>query len=411
MTSTFITESDPALDRFIRQPVSRDMIRYLAHQACSVIRCEQTPVRTNQPRSKLPPTPPHTPPPSGPTSVSPDEVALPSVEAFISSLVQRSHVQVATLMSSLVYLDRLRRRLPAVAKGMKCTVHRIFLASLILAAKNLNDSSPKNKHWARYSCVPGHAGFGFSLTEVNLMEKQLLFLLDWDMRITQEDLLTHLEPFLAPIRVQLRLQAEEDEMARQIRSREEEVIRPQQTAERRAREGPVRLEVPLCESPVSMLDPSCSGGDFPRPALGNSTSSSRSLDARSYHLRQPSLSPAPSLDVPRLTRSGTAETRSTYSRSSSALSTPASSSGSYVDLDEQVHVVSEGASPSSSTTHLAPLQAVKIHTLSDGLDRFDDGKPPKKLKTGGNFISRFLGVGSERYEKLNLRARPHQQYV
>jgi hypothetical protein len=128
-------------------------------------------------------------------------------------------------MSSLVYLGRLQARLPPVAKGMRCTVHRIFLASLILAAKNLNDSSPKNKHWARYTAVKGYEGFGFSLPEVNLMERQLLFLLDWETRVTEEDLFTHLEPFLAPIRQRMQLQhrekmAQEEQQRKQQQHRE-----------------------------------------------------------------------------------------------------------------------------------------------------------------------------------------------
>ncbi|KAH0612293.1 uncharacterized protein H6S33_010345 [Morchella sextelata] len=172
-----------ALESFVRMPVTPAMISHLALTASTVIRCEP-------PSTTTLPTPPSTPSNSPP---------LPTLEQFITSLVDRSHVQVPTLMSSLVYLARLQRRLPSVAKGMRCTVHRIFLASLILAAKNLNDSSPKNKHWARYSAVRGFEAFGFSLTEVNLMEKQMLFLLDWDLRITNEDLYEHLEPFLTPI--------------------------------------------------------------------------------------------------------------------------------------------------------------------------------------------------------------------
>ena len=189
-------DNQEALAEFIDQPVSAAMISHLACKAAAVICCEPTPAA-----SSLPPTPPRTPDSFADRRQPP----LPSLEQFITSLVERSHVQVPTLMSSLVYLTRLQSKLPAVAKGMRCTVHRIFLASLILAAKNLNDSSPKNKHWARYSVVRGFEGFGFSLTEVNLMEKQLLFLLDWDLRIDEMDLYRELEVFLSPIREKRRL--------------------------------------------------------------------------------------------------------------------------------------------------------------------------------------------------------------
>ena len=51
------------------------------------------------------------------------------------------------------------------------------------------DSSPKNKHWTRYAGI-------FPLGEVNLMERQLLFLLDFDLSITEPELLLHFAPFL-----------------------------------------------------------------------------------------------------------------------------------------------------------------------------------------------------------------------
>ena len=104
-------------------------------------------------------------------------------------------------MPALVYLRRIKSRLPNEVRGQPSTPHRVLLGSLILAAKYLNDISFKNKDWAKCSIISTPAyHFGFDLTDVNLIERQLLSLLDWDLRITEDDLYQVIDDFLCPIR-------------------------------------------------------------------------------------------------------------------------------------------------------------------------------------------------------------------
>lgn len=143
-------------------------------------------------------------PPSSPTSEAP----VPLFE-FIRRLIKHSNVQTPTLMSTLVYLARLKTILPSNVYGIETTRHRIFLGCLILAAKSLNDSSPINKHWTAYT-----DGL-LTLTEVNTIERELLEYLDWNLTITNNDLKFSLSYFLEPIKHSLRKRSHEQLIQRQ----------------------------------------------------------------------------------------------------------------------------------------------------------------------------------------------------
>ncbi|KAL7321701.1 PHO85 cyclin-1 [Mucor circinelloides] len=142
----------------IRRPVSSELLAFVAEQAALVIPCY-----------------------SNTTIITTAVGVLPPLHSFIGFLVKRSSVRTGTLLGSLVFLHRLQQSLSNIAKGMPCTSHRIFLATLIVTSKALHDTSPKNKHWAKYAAY-------FTLSEINLMEKQLLSLMNYHVLISPADL-------------------------------------------------------------------------------------------------------------------------------------------------------------------------------------------------------------------------------
>lgn len=168
-----MSEYDKALKVLMKSPVTDDMVRFLTNSTLKVL--------PNSTQGY--PTPPG----------SPGCGRLPSLMSFISRLVRHTNVYTSTLLTTVCYLNRLKCILPQDASGLPSTIHRIFLACLILSAKFHNDSSPLNKHWAKYT-----DGL-FSVKDINLMERQLVQLLNWDLRVTNDDLILDLRVLLEPI--------------------------------------------------------------------------------------------------------------------------------------------------------------------------------------------------------------------
>ncbi|KAI0405049.1 hypothetical protein F4802DRAFT_195222 [Xylaria palmicola] len=373
-----------ALDQFVHSPVSHAMVYYLADAASKVIQCDPNMMPPPPQHETRYPTPPRTP---SPKAIRCGDSGLPSLEEFITQLVVSSNVQVPTLMSTLVYLTRLKSRLQPMAKGLRCTTHRIFLAALILSAKYLNDSSPKNKHWANYSHIHGDGySFGFSRTEVNLMEKQLLFLLDWDLRISEEDLYRELDVFLAPIRddieakfarrIQRRKQRQEEAAAR---AWAEAQIPTPPTSRGSSRSGSrQRLASLPNESTVRMVHDTVSEST-PPPELAYSYSSSASSSGSSY---------ASSLSSRQ------------HSRSSTPLSDPeVDPYVAYMDgslYESPIEIVLDMPQPAMAPAHRGAYRSKQLlpyEISADELRELQDGSAKtKRARTGRGMWHRMFGA-------------------
>lgn len=132
-----------------------------------------------------------------PNIVSTDtEKPPPDLEVFINSVISASKVGTLPLLVAFVYIARAKSKLGPANYGIPTTPHRIFLASLIVSVKFLEDGTHKNKKWVKYARMnTKRATLKFSLDEVNIMEKELLGYLDYNAWIRGHELFRGLKTF------------------------------------------------------------------------------------------------------------------------------------------------------------------------------------------------------------------------
>jgi hypothetical protein len=106
---------------------------------------------------------------------------LPTLDLFIKQTIIESNTAIPNLVVALVYLHRFGLRIASKVNGAHDSRHRIFLACLVIACKYLNDVTYKNEYWASLWKT-------FSVEDVNLMERELLIILNFNLTIRPDDM-------------------------------------------------------------------------------------------------------------------------------------------------------------------------------------------------------------------------------
>lgn len=148
-------------------------------------------------------------------AVSPEDPGLPPVEQFVR-LVESSNVQAVTLMPALVYLNWLRSGGPRLAGSG---------APLTAASLRALSWPPSTSTTSRQITSTGQdtpmsilARATIYTSDVNLMEKKLLRLLDWDLRFTEPVWVDHLAPVQSRLKSKNRGQYNRSRIARYHRA-------------------------------------------------------------------------------------------------------------------------------------------------------------------------------------------------
>ncbi|KAG2019801.1 hypothetical protein CC2G_005204 [Coprinopsis cinerea AmutBmut pab1-1] len=99
---------------------------------------------------------------------------------FTTTVLTRAEITTPTLLLALIYIHRARPYLHIALE--EWALERVFLGALIVASKYANDSTLKNVHWALCTGV-------FGKRDVGRIEREFLAVLEWDLGVTESEVL------------------------------------------------------------------------------------------------------------------------------------------------------------------------------------------------------------------------------
>eukprot|EP00158_Paraphelidium_tribonemae_P006510 Partr_v1_DN27857_c1_g1_i3_m23006 putative Cyclin-dependent protein kinase len=99
--------------------------------------------------------------------------AIP-LSSYLHRIVQYSTLEKSCLLILLVYIDRISDKHPEFMLS-SLTIHRFLIAAVTVVCKVLCDSYCTNTHYARVG--------GISTQELNTLELEFLFLIDWNLYV------------------------------------------------------------------------------------------------------------------------------------------------------------------------------------------------------------------------------------
>ncbi|KAJ2964632.1 hypothetical protein NQZ79_g493 [Umbelopsis isabellina] len=112
---------------------------------------------------------------------------IPELVYFIHKLTVRSHIELRVAIVALIYLHRCKRVLPKGAVGNPDTAHRIFLASILVASKFLEEtlvSSPPLSNQKLCELCDGM----YTLRDIGDLERSFLKIIKYRCWVSQEDI-------------------------------------------------------------------------------------------------------------------------------------------------------------------------------------------------------------------------------
>ena len=109
----------------------------------------------------------------------PNSQVIP-LRLFVQEALLRSKTSLSTLKTALFYLKRIKPQIEILSNHDPAICgRRMFIASLIIASKYLQDRTHRNTVWAKICGLP--------LQEINVIERRFLNLINFTLFINQEE--------------------------------------------------------------------------------------------------------------------------------------------------------------------------------------------------------------------------------